>query len=64
MFGKKDENGVSMTFVLCMRPYAHRIEKHVKKGHLVKSSNCPFNYLMHNQASHTKQQNIPTNSNK
>ena len=36
MFGKKGENGVSMPLVLSMRPYAHIISKHAKKGHLVK----------------------------
>ena len=34
MFGK-EENGVSTPLVLSMRPYAHIIAKHAKKGHLV-----------------------------
>ena len=35
-FGKREETGVSTPHVLSMRPYAHIISKHAKKGLLVK----------------------------
>ena len=65
MFVKEEENFVSMPFVLSMRPHAHIWSKHVKQGHLVKPCYfTPLKCLMHNQASHTKLQNMLTNSNK
>ena len=43
IFGKREENGVSTSHVLSMRPYAHIKAKHAKKGHLVKT--CHFTLL-------------------
>ena len=40
IFGKSEENGVSLLHVLCMRPYEHIKAKHAKKGVLVKT--CHF----------------------
>ena len=66
MFGKEDENGVSTPLVLSMTPYAHIIVKHAKNGTLsLHHSHLPFlESHMHNQASHTKQQHMFTNSTK
>ena len=43
MFGKREENEVSTPHVLSVRPYAHIIAKHAKKGYLVKT--CHFTLL-------------------
>ena len=40
---KEEENGVSTPHVLSMRPYAHVLAKHTKKGLLVKT--CHFTPL-------------------
>ena len=65
MFGKREENGVSTPHVLSIRPYAHIKAKHAKKDHLLKTYHfTPFKILMQNEAIHTNQPNIITNSNK
>ena len=40
MFGKREENGVSTSHVLCMRSYAHTKAKHATRIFLVKT--CHF----------------------
>ena len=62
MFVKREENRVSTSHVLSMRPYAHIQAKHAKKGILVKHAIFPFRNLMQSQASHINQPNMLTNS--
>ena len=42
MFGKREENRVSVPQVLSMRAYEHMEEKHDKKGLLVKTFHLPL----------------------
>ena len=42
-FRKRGNNGVSTPHVLSMRQYAHKIEKHAKKGHLDHDQAKPHN---------------------
>ena len=61
MFGKREGNGVSTPYVLSMRPYAHIIAKHAKKGLFYQTMpNYPFRGLMQIQVSHINQQNMLT----